>query len=86
VSIAAETIGACSNMFLENLVERSTCLGSTSEYVGINNTSSNVIPSISTLSSIKDIAGYFYKFDWQRYKKMGKGFIEHFYFLEEVKN
>jgi hypothetical protein len=40
VSMAAVTKGIFNSMLRENLVVSSTVLGSTSEYAGINNTSS----------------------------------------------
>jgi hypothetical protein len=54
VSIAAVTNGIFKSMCRENLVESDTSRGRTSEYAGISSTSSNVRPSITTLSAIKD--------------------------------
>src|SRR5574344_3039491 len=54
VSIAAVTKGICNSMLRENFVVNETSLGRTSEYAGISSTSSNVSPSITTLSAIND--------------------------------
>ena len=54
VSIAAVTNGIFSSMFLENFVLSETSRGRTSEYAGTSSTSSNVSPSITTLSAIND--------------------------------
>jgi len=58
--MAAVTIGVCSLMLRVNHDERSTSRGKTSEYEGINNTSSKVKPSDTTLSAKNDIYVYFY--------------------------
>ena len=55
VSIAAETIGVFSLIFLLNEVEVSTSLGRTFEKAGTSSTSSNVIPSVIILSVKNDI-------------------------------
>jgi ATP-dependent DNA helicase RecQ len=55
VSIAADTIGAFKRIFWVKRVVTLTALGTTSEYEGINNTSSKVKPSNSTLSETNDI-------------------------------
>ena len=59
VSIAAEIKGTLSVMLRENWVVNDTSLGRTSEYPGMSNTSSNVIPSILTRSAINDIKSVF---------------------------
>ncbi len=51
VSIAAETMGILSSMFLENLVDISTCDGKTLECPGTSRTSSYVRYSSNTISS-----------------------------------
>jgi hypothetical protein len=59
VSIAADTIGAFRVIFRVNRVVTLMEAGTTSEYAGINNTSSKVKPSNSTLSETNDIPEIF---------------------------
>src|SRR5208282_3813039 len=59
VSIAAETNGMLSDIFLENFDCNKTFRGSTSEKAGISKTSSNVKPSPAILSSKNDIVNRF---------------------------
>jgi len=57
VSMAADTIGTFNLILRENMVDRLTLRGNTSEYAGTNNTSSNVKPSNTILSVRNDING-----------------------------
>jgi hypothetical protein len=70
VSIAAVTTGVLSLMLRVNQEPKLTSRGKTSEYEGINRTSSKVKPSDTTLSAKNDIFMYFYHLvEGQNYKK-----------------
>jgi len=59
VSIAAEIMGIFSRILRENIDDKLTSRGITSEYDGISSTSSKVRPSITTLSEINDMVNDF---------------------------